>query len=497
MPTAEAVASWLTDPTTKEVGESPYMHLSDLLESAVEPVGGNDFPYQIEVGRTQLPLEYHFEPGSQQDGIRVKVHQAALSQVSQERLDWLVPGMLHSKLVAMIKSLPKRIRRNLVPAADVAAKIVEELQSDYGKVPFMDAVCQSMSRHAEMPISASDFQAEKIDPHFRFLVTVVDDEGQPLAESREMESLRQQFSQTQQTSDVEPNESTADESWSRQQVTTFDIPELPREVIRQRGGVQVAQYPGLIDHGDSVSTTLFADLASAEESLRVGMTRLFLIAERKELRSQVRWLPAYEEAKIKLAGILSAADAEEALMGLLARIAMVEGEPPIRSQAEFEKRRADKGTRIAKATQDVARWLSELSEHYFELRSQRESIKSGTPLDSVLTDIAGQLDWLFFDGFLRWVPWQWLQHYPRYLRAMVYRIDKAKGALRRDQELTETVHDLQRRWLETVPEAERQPKQQVDREIRWMLEELRVSLFAQPLGTAVKVSPQRCEKLIK
>ena len=122
-------------------------------------------------------------------------------------------------------------------------------------------------------------------------------------------------------------------------MTTFDIEELPEEVIRNRGGVRVAQYPGLVDLGDAVATRLFADRSTAEASTQVGLMRLFAISEQKELRSQVRWIPALDEAKIKLAGAISASAMETTLIDLLARIAFVEGQPVVRTRAAFESRR--------------------------------------------------------------------------------------------------------------------------------------------------------------
>ncbi len=492
-PDAASVSKWLESPPEVTETNTPFMHGGDLLDITGEAITSEDFPDQLSVGNSSLPLEYRFEPGTDHDGIHVKIHQAALSQINDDRLGWLVPGMLTTKLTAMIKSLPKRIRRNLVPAAEVAAKIADELRDDYGKRPFMSAVCDAMSRHAEMPIKADDFRHDKLDDHLDFLVTVVDDQGESVAAGRELKGLQKRFATT---TDRAPAAGASDESWSRESITTFDIPELPREVVRELGGVQVAQYPGLVDRGDAVSTSLFPDQSTAEAALSQGLTRLYAITERKELRNQVRWLPALDEAKIKLAPIISAAKMEPALIDLLARIAFVEGEGVVRSKEAFEARRGERSRRIAEATQEIAGWLANLAEKYFSVRSELESRGSDRSAP-VLRDVRQQLEWLLAEGFLSVTPWQWLKHYPRYLHAVAYRLDKIRsGSASRDAESTEVVARLWDRWLERVPEAARTPRHQAQSEFRWMIEELRVSLFAQPLGTAVKVSPQRCEKLI-
>ena len=495
-PDAASVSRWLESPAESSDSQLPFMRPDDLLDVVTESIASEEFPDQLSVGSSRLPLAYRFEPGSDRDGVNITIHQAALSQVSDDRLGWLVPGLLQPKLVAMIKSLPKRIRRNFVPAAEVAESLAQQMRDQYGEVPFMSAVCQAMSQHAEMPVTPADFQQDKLADHFEFLVTVVDDEGKPLAESRELTVLQNQFGKL----DSDPSKSVEHvrgEDWARESTTTFDFDELPTEVVRSRGGVQVAQYPGLIDLGDSVSTDLFPDRASAETSLRLGTTRLYAIAERKELRNQVRWLPAIEEAKVKLSGVVRAAEMESALVDLLARVAFVEGQEVVRTRDSFEARRRERGQRIARATQEVASWLDHFAQHYFSARKEIESIGDSPAMTDTVRDVRYQIQWLLSESFLSSTPWKWLQHYPRYFRAIAYRLDKARGGSARDQDSMATIAELWVRWMQALPEGQQEPRQQMDCEFRWMIEELRVSLFAQPLGTAVKVSPQRCEKLLK
>ncbi|WP_146403657.1 ATP-dependent RNA helicase HrpA [Planctomycetes bacterium CA13] len=497
---AADVSTWLQSPPPIEPQQQSdvptcYMRPEDLIEATSEAITKEDFPDELEVGRSRLPLDYRFEPGSEHDGIELKIHQAALPQISDERLGWLVPGLLETKLIAMIKSLPKRIRRNLVPAADVAGAVSRELGHLYGQVPFMQAVCEALSRHAEMPITRSDFQSEKLGDHLQFLITVVDDSGKPVASGREVQPLKEKLGQAAIPMDqVEPEP--IDESWSRESMVTFDIDQLPKEVIRNRGGVKVAQYPAIVDLGNVAATRLMADQVSAAAANEQGMMRLFAIAEKKELRSQVRWLPSLEQAKIKLSPIVSASTIETQLVDLLARIAFIENQPSVRTKAEFEKRRSERARRIAEAAVGVAQVLPAMADAYFSARREIESMK-GNRFGGILSDVAEQIKWLTIDGFLSRTPWTWLRHYPRYFSAIAYRLDKVRsGAAARDREGSETIQSLSKQWLASLPENEQQADMQMTSEVRWMLEELRVSIFAQPLGTSIKVSPQRCEKRI-
>ena len=491
------LTQWLesTAPSTESGGI--YMRPVDVLDLAFETPGENEFPDVLTVGNSKLPLDYHFEPGSERDGVSMTVHQSALSQISDDRLGWLVPGLLQPKLISMIKSLPKRIRRNLVPAADVAKKIANELEPNYGKVPFMETVCAAMSEHADTPIRATDFQAEKMGQQFNMLVQVVDDDGELIAESRQVTELQQQFDDTHSSSNVTQTDP-ADESWARTSMTDFEIEMLPVEVIRLRGGVQVAQYPGLRIQGDKVATDLFADQATAEVAILNGVTKLYALSERKELRNQVRWLPDLQAIKVKLSGLLKADDLENSLIDLVARIAFVENMPVVRTHDEFNSRRQDRGQRIAIATQDVAAWLGNFAEHTFIVRRELENSRGSERMANVSSDVQQQIDWLIHPRFLSCTPWEWLKHYPRYMKGIAYRLEKVKsGAASRDRSATDTITDLTRRWLMMIPEKEQSPDRQAMSEFRWMIEELRVSMFAQPLGTSIKISPQRCEKLLR
>ncbi len=486
---------WLRQPPPVDDADTPYMHPGDLLPGLQASIETQQFPDVLEVGQTQLPIAYHYEPGSPRDGITVTVPQAALTQVSDHRLGWLVPGLLEAKLTAMIKSLPKRIRRNLVPAADVARQVCEELAPQYGQVPFLPTVCESLSRRAEVPIGPQDFTADKMPEHFQMLVSVVDDEGQVLASGRSVSAVREQLGvDDSQATDSQGPAATA--VITREGMRDFDLEAIETQVITERGGVRVAQFPALMDDGDAVSLRLFADAATAEASHRCGLTRLFAITERKELRSQVRWLPAAGQAKLLLGRVLPADQFEEAMIDLIARVAFVDEQPLVRSKQEFEARRQDRARRIAVATQKIAKWLPAWADAYQQARSQWEAV-SGKRFQYAIEDIDCQVLQLTRSGFLAHTSWRWLQHYPRYFSAIAYRLDKLRsGGEARDREATDVLSGLAYR-LDERRQSDPQGGQAAAVEaLVWMLQELRVSLFAQPLGTAEKVSVPRIEKAI-
>ncbi len=495
----EDVAKWLASaPSAIEDISTPYLLPSDMVKQSMDGIHGDAFPNQLQLGATTLPLQYRFEPGGEHDGVSITVPQAALSQLTDERLGWLVPGLLQAKITGLIKALPKRIRRNLVPAADVARLVASELADQYGKTAFMPAVCAALSRRAEMPITENDFTDDKLDEHLEFLLRVVDDQGQTLAEGRDAKSLKLQFATHETPLDV-PDQLAASGSgfdWAKSELKTFDLDELPAQIVSQRTGLQLAQFPALMDRGQHVDVVLVADAERAERETRRGLVRLFSLSEKKELRSQVRWLPDIGPAKIKLATLIPGARFEDALIELAARLAFVEHEPLTRTRVQFERLRGERASRIAIAAQELALWLRPLADAYQQARSAWEGL-DGSKYGAVLSDIHRQLDWLRHDDFCLVTPWQWLKHYPRYFQGIAYRIDRLRsGGLDRDATNQRTLNPLWLRWTESLDPAARNPLAQATSEFRWTFEELRVSLHAQPLGTSIKTSVQRCEKLL-
>jgi ATP-dependent helicase HrpA len=152
---------------------------------------------------------------------------------------------------------------------------------------------------------------------------------------------------------------------------------------------------------------------------------------------------------------------------------------------------------MAIAAQEISAWLVNLAEAFFKVRRELEGPRGTGRRAELFSDLDQQLRWLFFDGFLTVAPWEWLRHYPRYLQAIAYRIERGSSAGSRDEQSTRLIAELWHRWLAKLPEGQREARSQCSSEFRWMIEELRVSLFAQHLGTSVKVSPQRCEKLLQ
>ena len=494
----QGVAAWLKEPGLVDAhAESLYMRPDDILDVDDVDVSADSYPDSLAVGETRLPLEYCFRPGEEDDGIHLTIHHDALPQVSDDRLDWMVSGVMTEKITAMIKSLPKRLRRNLVPATESAEKAKSLLQEAEGTAPFMQSLCSVLSDLAETRITASDFNVDKVPAHLRFWVRVVDDEGQEIDRERGVDLLKQRL--VVDTRDAAQDRDDED-VWTPRVLSSFDLDQIPPRLIVRRGGVQIEQFPGFAVADGKVETRLFADRDNAQRQTDQAIARLLAHDCRKSLRTQVRHLPGLDDAKLKLGGIAGMNGWEDPLMQLLSRVALIDRKPSIRDRATYDARVADAPGAIAAAVQELAGWLSRLTEAYHEMRVQWEDFRRGK-MEAAKADLSRQRDWLLAEDFLRWTPWEHLQHFPRYLRGMAYRMDRLRSNASKDAENQAVIDGLWDRWMQQESASEPSdsnwgPPQAAHTDFRWMIEELRISLFAQTLGTAVKVSPQRCEKLL-
>lgn len=490
---ADVVDGYSLDKWRKEAeGKNPQillMNAEDILpaETDVEPA---DYPDKLEIDRLKLPLEYHFEPGAEQDGITVTVPREALPQLTPERTDWLVPGLMEEKVEALIRSLPKQVRRELGPAPQVAEKVAGELR--FGQRPLLPSVAELLTKAAGARITPDMFAADKLPPHLLLNVRVVDEKGKKLSEGRDVVALREQVGVKPE--DAKPQ---AEEvGWHRDGLKSWDFDKLPQRLDVKRAGVMLTKYPALLDQGESVSLRLLDSAAEAERQTRGGVCRLFAIAENRELKAQVQWLPGLDKLKLWGAPLAKERPITDQLMDLLADRALFgdglfAGLP--RSRIDFEELVRARRKHIVPAVQEVTKLVLPLFEAYHEVRLALETPRPAA-WKYALDDVQDQLALLLPANFLTAQPWEWLQHFPRYLKAISLRFKKLSTALARDKTNCDLVAPRVKAWKErdsrtfaTDAELEQLTL------YRWMLEELRVSLFAQELGTNIPVSPKKLD----
>jgi ATP-dependent helicase HrpA len=484
---AQQFLKWLRE---MERGNPKMLRMTkqDLLRPDATEAADADFPATIEVGGAPMPLEYHLEPGSEEDGVTVTVPREALAQLDPHRLGWLVPGLVVDKITALIKSLPKELRRPLVPAPDTAKRIAAELKFAQGA--FLNETAALLTRASGQRIRPEDFDLERLPAHLRMNVRVVDDEGTTLAAGRELGPLRQQLSGDEATASAPVVE---DARWKRTGITSWDFGDLPETVELPRGKHTVKAFPALVENGESIDLRLVGSPAQADEETRRAVARLFYFANQREIRNQVEWLPAWKQMTLA-AATLRGLNLRDQLGQLIAERAFVADRPLIRSADDFAIRQKLCKRDIVPAVQSVATLTGPLFAAYHQARLALEKT-THSQAKYAADDVADQLGRLVSPQFLMRTPWAWLQHYPRFLKAIVQRLEKVNaGARDRDRDLLAQVAPRCKQYLARLEQHERHGV--VDAELeayRWMIEELRVSLFAQQLGTSITVSAKRLD----
>jgi len=466
-----------------------FLSESDLIDEE-EPVELDPaaFPDAIDAGGVQLPIEYEYDPGSDDDGIHLNVPLEELNQVDPHRVEWLVPGLLEQKVTALIRSLPKPLRRTLVPAPDTARQVAAGLR--FGEGQMLTTVAAALGRLAGETITPDDFRLDRLPGELRMNLRVLDVGGEPIAKGRDLSEVRRQVGDRLSESLAAVD----DTAFNRDGLTAWDFDELPEQVELKHGVRTLAGFPALIDRRESVSLRLADTLERAIRHNRRGMARLFYFAATRDLRSQVAWFPSLDEMLLHAASILEF-DLRQEITELLALLAPDTDAPLPRRREEFDAYVERARGRIGLAVQEAAGILPPLFAAYHQAQLAVEEATSPR-WKYAANDVRQQLDRLMVPGFLTETPTSWLKHYPRYLRAIVARLEALRGgSLRRDRECCE---EIAARWEAYHQRARQQREMGVDDEelvyYRWMLEEYRVSMFAQKLGTSIRVSSKRLDE---
>ena len=464
------------------------MTKADLLPGVDVEHSKEQFPDEVQIGSMEIPIEYRFSPGEKNDGATIRLPLEGVGQLDDAQTGWLVPGLMKSRVTELIRSLPKATRRLLVPAPETAEKVVASIE--FGKGLFTEAVARELSRVAEQPISPNEFDLEKLSPHLNINVEIVDDQGEVVAEGRSAADIRQQLGPEHTSTIVEVK----DDQWTQDGLTAWSWGDLPAEVSVQRGSTTLTAFPAIVDQQDSVGLRLTDSKSSAETTSNRGLIRLFRIGNKKSIKSQVNWLPDFDQHALLLSRFVPAKTLRDQLGDLITRIAFIEREKIPRSEADFEALNRNAIERISTATQDVAKWLPKLAEasHQTDLAINNIPASRGTTKHDIKSQIAA----LTSEGFLGSTKWIWLKEYPRYLQGISRRIEKLTTVSpEKDREFADEVDFHWSKYVEL--QEQHRAVGIVDPELvqlRWMIEEYRVSLFAQQLGTAIKVSSKRLEK---
>ncbi|KAA2284888.1 ATP-dependent RNA helicase HrpA [Arenimonas fontis] len=468
--------------------------LADLLPG--EGSGTDRFPKYFPLGDARLALHYRFEPGHSEDGVTLDLPLHLLHALDPIRLGWLVPGLVEEKAAALIRTLPKALRRNFVPAPDFARAFREAFPGPEADA-FEACLARFLTKVTGVEVRAPDFDPAALEPHLRLNLRLAERDGHVLAMSRDLDELRTRFGERAERAFA----AHAAEGLARSGLTAFPEEPLPPSVP---GAAGVPAYPALVEEGENVALRVFADPTQAREEHGRGVRRLVLIALADRCRQARRQLPVQAKLALLYAGVEGFrhapghTPAHERLCEDLVQSALADllagGMEDIRDREAFRSLVADAGRRLFPLAMQRLSLAERILGQVAEIRPKLEAPLMGWAKAN-LDDLRDRLAELVPPGFLRETPAGALAELPRYLKALELRIERA---------LRDPVRD-QARMLELKPFVDALAAARADgratrpewQALRWDLEELRVSLFAQELGTRRQVSAKRLARQLQ
>jgi ATP-dependent helicase HrpA len=467
-----------------------FMPISAMLAPHVQLPSEQDYPDEIRTDGLALALDYVYDAANAADGVTATVPLAALGQVAAARMEWLIRGYLLEKTDALIRSLPKELRKNFIPIADTARAAAATLT--FGDGSLLEGLALFLGKKAGVQIGRAAFDVDSLPAYLRMNYRVIDAAGKQIAMGRDLDQIRADLR-------VEVKKSFANipaSEHNRDNLTRWDFGDLPERVPVHRHGMTLWGYPALLDHGNSVSIRLLDSPQAAREATRAGARRLFIIQLHKEIEHLTRSLKNIDQLCLHFKTVGSCDTLRKDLLAAIVDHAMFADEQDVRTQAEFIRRASEGWRRLSTTAAELTELAAQILLEYHAVGRELEKVYPPMVHRSV-ADLREQLKHLVYGGFLSATPQQWLRHLPRYLKAMSIRLRKLMNAgLARDAAAMAEISGFWEQYKQRQATYDRQGRSDANLELfRWMLEEFRVSLFAQELKAAVPVSAQRLQKL--
>jgi len=497
-----------------EVKKQPRLLMltrDELMRHEAAGITTAAFPKTLRLGGIDCEASYLHEPGDPKDGVTVTVPIYALNQVSEERCEWLVPGMLKDKVLALLKTLHQRPRSRLLPLPAYADEFVAS--TPFAQGALLDALLKAVRERTQLAVQRNDFKVEQLQPHLLMHFRIVDEHGRQLGTGRHLAGLKaelgglarsafQALAALKQPAAV-PAPSSPPERGVQAVVapraaagaaptryTGWSFGEL-RELMEIRRGAQtMVGFPALVDCGDGVEIEVFDEPEVAAAKHRAGLRRLVALQLKEPLKYLEKNIPDLQKMAAAFMSLGTLEELRDQIIALALERAFL-AEPLPTDEAGFKRRIEEGRSRLTLIAQEVARLAGQLLSEY--VAAQRK-LKDSRPTKELADDIQAQLQRLMPKRFMLAAPYAQLQHMVRYLKAVTLRLDKQRADPARDASRLAELRPLEQRWLRRLGELKGSGDARLD-EYRWLLEELRVSFFAQELRTPQPVSAKRLDKL--
>lgn len=481
---------WLKKNASCVTAKALFLQRDYLMRHAAVAVTAEQFPDYLSCNGQELKLDYHFDPGRENDGVTLNVPLVQLNQIAAEQLEWLVPGMLREKCIAMVKTLPKSLRKQLVPVPGYVDQALSQINQ--GEAGLTERLALAIRRSSGVDIGPSDWDLSRLDDYYRMNVRVLDESGQILAQGRNIQELRRQLAGHVR----EKMNTIKSPDLKREGITSWDFGVLEKEVTVKQNGASLRVYPAIIDQQDSV---ILRPVDSPEKAVKLseqGIVRLLMLETPQQVKYLVKNMPGLKQTELYYISLGSRQELLDSLLRLAYYQTFLAGNKLPHNRQEFSAVLERGKVHLVETANNIAQRIYDIMAAHHRICSSLET-EGPRAWRFVYEDIGQQLKKLFFKGFAAQVDWVYLQQYPRYLAAIELRLDKVQDNLAPEKVWCAEFDSL---WSQYEALLERTVVTGADTEkitkIRWLIEEYRVSIYAQKLGTTEPVSLKRLTKKI-
>ena len=459
-----------------------FIRDQDLMQQSAEHVTGERFPDSLTINAGTFQLAYHFEPGAADDGVSVLIPLPLLASLKPGDFEWLVPGLLEEKITQLIKTLPKSLRRNFVPAPDFAHACLAAIEPGQGDM--LEILGQRLYRINGVQVPADAWRPRQLDAHLRMNYRVIDAKGNGLDEDRDLSALQTRLAKKGQDSFAGVRKPGIE----RDGLLDWDFGALPATIDLQVHGVSVKGYPALVDNGESVDLRILDGEDVAHHESHYGLRRLLMVRHAAELKRLRKQLPGLKQLCLHYATLGTCEDLGTEILEAGIDAAFIEGQAMPRDRTQFERLYNEGKTRLVDKLNQIAHALSDTLSEYTAIGKQLTG--DFTRKYPAARDIREQLDHLIYGGFVAYLGYARILELPRYLKAIRVRLDKLAYAPERDNKHLARLQPYWQRYAQAVARGEDSHELE---NYHWLLEEFRVSLFAQEIKTKHRVSADRLE----
>jgi len=467
-----------------------FLKKDDLMRHEAAGITTEQFPPQLQMNNVSYALAYNFAPGKNDDGVTLTVPQALLNQVSAARCEWLVPGILPEKVVQLVKSLPQKLRRHCVPVPEFAAAFCAEVKPF--DTPLLQALARYFREQKQLDVPLDAFRLEQLPQHHLMNFRVVDEHGRQLGMGRNFTALRNEWAPKPTAAapvavakSAAPQQKTTGERY-----TEWRFGDFKPTSTESRAGQTITVFNALVDAGDAVTLQAFDTQDEAKAAHRLGLRRLFQLALKEQVKYLEKNLPDMQKLAMLFLPFGSQQDLQRQILAVTFDRCCL-NEPWPESEKEFAARSKEAKARLNLVGQEIARLVGAVLTEYQALQKALPAFKSH---GQATQDIRSQCERLLHKEWVAATPYERMQHLPRYLKAVNVRLEKLRANPARDAQNMAQMAPLLQQWQRRLQAQQGSDPRLED--FGWMLQELRVSLFAQELKTPVIVSVKRLEKIL-